>query len=195
MLLSVVVVVFPTFFLVTTVCLNTCSAVPYSPITEIRTGVGKGIDVTKKVADFTPSIDDLATAGKDLVLGTPIQVLLEGLNRFCSLALATEGDVERAKEIVPELGDVQITFLDNKYNRSFNVESVGEMVQLETFNKDNPTVVVTTGWLSMRGNKTSRSAEKLLRAYQCRGSVNFIVSGHLQRRRRRRRPSSVPYPN
>lgn len=157
-------------------CLDLSSAVPYSPLAELKKGVSKGIDVTKNVAAFTPGIDDMAVASKDLLLGAPIQVILEFLNQFCSLALATEGDLERSREIIPELEDVHITFLDDKYNRSFKVESVGEMVQLETFNKDNPTVLVTTGWLSMRGNKTSRSAEKLLRAYQCRGSVNFIVS-------------------
>lgn len=151
------------------------TAVPYNPATEIKKGVQKGFDITKQVADFTPTFDDITSAGKDLVLGTPFQVILEGLNQICSLALATEGDLERTREVIPQLGDVRIKFLDMKYNRSFNVESVGEMLQLETFNKDNPTVIVTTGWLSMRGNKTSRSADKLLRAYQCRGNYNFIV--------------------
>lgn len=150
-------------------------AVPYNPATEIKKGVHKGFDITRQVTDFTPTIDDIASAGKDLVMGTPFQVILEGLNHFCSLALATDGDLERTSEVIPELDDVRIKFLDMKYNRSFNVESVAEMLQLETFNKDNPTVIVTTGWLSMRGNETSQSADMLLRAYQCRGNYNFIV--------------------
>lgn len=155
---------------------NNASAVPYSPVTELKKGVQKGFDITKQAVEFTPGLGDIAAAGKDLVLGMPFQIVLEGLNRVCSLALATEGDLERAEQVIPAMGDVRLKFLDNTYNRSFNVESVGEMVELETFNKDNPTVIVTTGWLSMRGNRTSKAADKLLRAYQCRGNYNFIVS-------------------
>ena len=155
---------------------TTCLGLPYSPLAEIKQGVQKTVDIGSQVVDFTPGLDEITAAGKDLVLGTPFQLILEGFNQVCSLALATEGDVKRSQDVIPKLGDVRIKFLDNKHNRSFNVQSVGELVQMETFSRDNPTVIVTTGWLSMRGNKTSRSAEKLLRAYQCRGNHNFIVS-------------------
>lgn len=152
------------------------SAGPYNPLTEIRKGVEKGIDITKQAANFTPGIDDIAKVGKDLIFGAPIKVILEGINKVCSLALATEGDVERSDEVIPELGEVSIKFMDDKYNKSFNVASIGEMVKLDTFNRDYPTVILTTGWLSIRENKTNVSAEKILRAYRCRGNVNFIVS-------------------
>lgn len=152
------------------------SAGPYNPLTEIRKGVEKGIDITKQAANFTPGIDDISAVGKDLIFGAPIKVILEGINKVCSLALATEGDVERSEDVIPELGDVSIKFMDDKYNRSFNVASIGEMVKLDTFNRDYPTVILTTGWLSIRENKTNVSAEKILRAYRCRGNVNFIVS-------------------
>lgn len=156
------------------------SAVPYNPLTEIKKGVEKGIDITKEVGSLAPSLDDIATVGKDLVFGLPSKVILEGINKFCSLALATEGGLEREEEVIPELADVSIKFWDMKYNRSFNVETVKEMVKLDTFNKARPTVILTTGWLSMRENKTNISAEKILKAYRCRGDVNFIVSKSLQ---------------
>lgn len=156
--------------------LPSSSAVPYNPLTEIKKGVEKGIDITKEVGSLAPGIDDLATVGKDILFGAPSKVILEGINKFCSLALATEGDLERSEDVIPELGDVSLKFLDLKYNKSFNVQSVGEMVRLDTFKKDKPTVILTTGWLSMRENKTNVSAEKILSAYLCRGDVNFIVS-------------------
>lgn len=152
------------------------SAVPYDPLKEVKKGVEKGIDITKEAGNLAPSVEDIAKAGKELAFGTPVKVILEGINKFCSLALATEGDVERTRDVIPNLGDVSLKLMDGRFNRSFNVESVREMVNMETFNKNNPTVVLTTGWLSIRENKTNLSAEKILSAYQCRGGYNFIVS-------------------
>lgn len=156
--------------------LPSSGSVPYNPLKEIKKGVEKGIDITKEAGTLIPGADDLAAAGKDLVFGAPIKVILEGINKVCSLALATEGDLERSEDVIPELGEVSLKLMDGKFNRSFNVASVKEMVQMETFNKDKPTVILTTGWLSIRENKTNLSAEKILRAYRCRGDVNFIVS-------------------
>lgn len=156
--------------------LPSSSAHPYNPLDEVKKGVEKGIDIVKEAPKFTPNIEDITKVGKDLVFGLPFKVLLEGINKGCSLALATEGDLERKEEVIPELRDVSIKFLDDKYNRSFNVESVKDMVKLDTFNKNYPTVILTTGWMSIRENETNVSAEKVYSAYRCRGNVNFIVS-------------------
>lgn len=148
----------------------------YDALTAIKKGAEKSVDITKQVADFVPDSSDLASLGKDLIFGLPITVILEGLNKFCSLALATEDDVERSRKVIPELGNVSLHFLDMKFNKSFDLTSVEDMVNMETFNKDFPTVILTTGWLSMEDNKTNGAAKWILDAYNCRGDVNFIVS-------------------
>lgn len=142
---------------------------------EVKTGIEQGVDIAKE-ATFGPGIKDLITKGKDLIFGAPIALVLEALNQVCSLALATEGNVNRAEEVIPDLGNVHLWFMDHKYNRSFDIDSLDELLRLDTFNRDNPTVILTTGWLSMEDNKTNSAFEEISRAYRCRGEENFFVS-------------------
>lgn len=160
--------------LIITVCgcallLDRSSAI--DPLTAIEQRTGKGI------SDFLPGASEVLSFGKDLLFGSPLKVILGLMNKFCSVALGSEDGVERIPEVIPELGNVSLAFLDMKYNRSFDVSSIGDMVNLDTFNKTYSTVILTTGWLSMDDNKTNGAAEWILDAYNCRGDVNFIVRG------------------
>lgn len=143
---------------------------------EFQVGVAKAIDVVKEAANFTPTLSEVGAQGKDYIFGLGPNIVLEAINKVCSLALATQGDVKRSEEVIPELANVSLIFLDNKENRSFGLDEIGDLLNMETFNKNNPVVVLTTGWLSMEDNKTNGAREDIYRAYSCRGNTNFFVS-------------------
>ena len=45
----------------------TSPGLPYSPLTEIKQGVQKTVDIGSQVVDFTPGLDEITAAGKDFV--------------------------------------------------------------------------------------------------------------------------------
>lgn len=115
--------------------------------------------------------DEVVGLGKDLALGAPSSVFLEGVNKLCSLALAKNSDLYRPSSVKPQAKNVSLLF----DNRSYGLGSIREMLNSQSFKKNNPTVILTTGWMSMK-SEDNPAADDITSAYKCRGGYNVLVS-------------------
>lgn len=116
-------------------------------------------------------LDEVVGLGKEVALGAPASVFLEGVNKLCSLALAKNSNLYRPSSVKPQAKNVSL-LLDN---RSYGLGSIPEMVNSQSFKKNKATVILTTGWMSTK-TEDNPAADDITSAYKCRGGYNVLVS-------------------
>uniref|UniRef100_A0A7G3B8S6 Putative vitellogenin n=1 Tax=Lutzomyia longipalpis TaxID=7200 RepID=A0A7G3B8S6_LUTLO len=141
----------------------------------VKLGVEKGYDIAKNAPQFVPSPKELGSLGKEAFFGLPSSVLLDGINKFCSLAIATDTNLSRDEKTKPDYRNLSMILYDDKENASFPLTDMDRLAQHPSFNKNNPVVILITGWLSNSENKTNEAADTIYSAYKCRGNTNFIL--------------------
>uniref|UniRef100_A0A6B2ELX5 Putative vitellogenin n=1 Tax=Phlebotomus kandelakii TaxID=1109342 RepID=A0A6B2ELX5_9DIPT len=140
----------------------------------VKLGVEKGIDIVKNAPQFIPTAKELGDMGKEALFGLPSSVLLDGINSFCSLAIATDNNLSRDEKDKPDYRNLSMVLYDNKENASFALTDMEKLVNHPSFKKNAPVVILVTGWLSNKENSTNEAAVAIYSAYKCRGDSNFL---------------------
>ncbi|GAB0093472.1 hypothetical protein DMENIID0001_086150 [Sergentomyia squamirostris] len=146
--------------------MNYVSAAPELSLTDrissgVKLGVEKGIDIVKNAPQFIPTPKELGSMGKEALFGLPSSVLLDAINGFCSLALATDNNLSRDSKDKPDYRNLSMILYDDKENASFALTEMDKLVQHPSFNKNAPVVILVTGWLSNTENSTNEAAQAI----------------------------------
>ncbi|XP_059616597.1 vitellogenin-1-like [Phlebotomus argentipes] len=140
----------------------------------VALGVGKSVDILMNAPQFIPTVQELGNLGKEAFFGLPSKVVLDGVNSFCSLAVATDTNLSRDEKDKPDFRNLSIILYEESENASFPLDDMDSLVQHPSFKKNAPVVILVTGWMSNTKDSTNSVAKAMYNAYQCRGDTNLL---------------------
>lgn len=148
-------------------------------IDQIRLGVSAGLRILKNTSQII-SLEKLGAVGMDALHEIPGRTLMAALNKFCSLAILTDKDLGRYEKIKPDFDRLRLILYSSSDNASYSLSEMSKLVENPEFNKNDPVVIMVSGWLSNRKDKPNDPAIAIYNAYKCRGHINFLVSRSIQ---------------
>ncbi|XP_070492769.1 vitellogenin-1-like [Chironomus tepperi] len=137
-----------------------------------RLGVKAGSGIIKKVPDLIPTPENLYTVSKQTLIGLPFELLLSGIDKLCSIALAAGNSTESFKQ--PKNEEINYVLLTENENVSIPVTDSVRLWAHEKFDPSKKVVVMITGWNSDIDSENT-AADELWKAYKSRGDTNFIL--------------------
>uniref|UniRef100_A0A1B0D1A0 Lipase domain-containing protein n=1 Tax=Phlebotomus papatasi TaxID=29031 RepID=A0A1B0D1A0_PHLPP len=143
-------------------------------IDQIRLGVSAGFRILKNTSQII-SLENLGALGRDALYEIPGLTLMEALNKFCSLAILTDKDLGRYEKIKPDYDRLRLILYSSSENTSYSLGEMSKLVENPAFNKNDPVVIMVSGWLSNRKDKPNDPAIAIYNAYKCRGHTNFLL--------------------
>ncbi|GAB0094896.1 hypothetical protein DMENIID0001_102220 [Sergentomyia squamirostris] len=130
-------------------------------------------NVAMNAINYIPNPKDIARMNKEIFLGLPSEMLLQGVNMFCSIAMEYDHNLGRNEKYTPNIQNMSFVFYDNDRRIPFKMNELDKLVSYPSFNKNYSTVIFITGWLT-RENTENAAARDLAKAYNCLGQHNFI---------------------
>lgn len=158
----------------TVACWLTIAAVGRLPLTTSTPDMTP--DMTPVPYNKPPSLSELAGeyhkkhTKKNGSSEFPEEKLLRNFDSLCSEAINYRF---MQPHLAPDVGHMNIKLMVSNY--TVDLKDAHWLWQGEEFNRFYPTVVLVTGWLQA-DEETNPALTDLYRAYQCRGSWNFVVS-------------------
>uniref|UniRef100_A0A6B2EF13 Putative lipase n=1 Tax=Phlebotomus kandelakii TaxID=1109342 RepID=A0A6B2EF13_9DIPT len=139
----------------------------------INTGINSMSNIAGNTINYIPTPKDIARMSKEVFLGLPPRIIMEGVNNFCSMAMQFDINMGRTEKYTPNVQNISFVLYDNEKRIPFNMNELDKLVQYPGFKKENPVVIFITGWLT-KDNTENAAARDLAKAYNCRGNHNFI---------------------
>ncbi|KAG5683706.1 hypothetical protein PVAND_012972 [Polypedilum vanderplanki] len=142
-------------------------------VTDIGKLSGKaGIGVISKIPDLIPTPENLYQVSKQTLIGLPFELLLSGIDKLCSIALASGNATESFKQ--PSNDEINYVLLTENENISIPVTQSALLWAHPLFDPKKKVVIMITGWNSNIANENT-AADELWKAYKSRGDNNFIL--------------------
>uniref|UniRef100_A0A1L8DJ91 Putative vitellogenin-1 n=3 Tax=Nyssomyia neivai TaxID=330878 RepID=A0A1L8DJ91_9DIPT len=123
--------------------------------------------------NYIPSPKDIARMSKEVFLGMPPRVVMEGVNTFCSMAMSYDSNLGRTQKYTPNMQNMSFVYYDNDRRIPFHFAELDKLGQYPGFKKENKLVIFITGWLT-KDNTENDAAREMAKAYACRGNHTFI---------------------
>ncbi|XP_055693545.1 vitellogenin-1-like [Lutzomyia longipalpis] len=124
---------------------------------------------TAKGRQNFPPVEEIGSYGVEKLLNLNPTDMLEYINEFCSRG----AQINNAAAF--DYKDISLTLYDGKENTPFLLTNMGNLMQHPSFNKTQNVVVFVPGWLSNLQESPNAAADTIYKAYECRGSTNFLV--------------------
>ncbi|XP_050329634.1 vitellogenin-1-like [Bactrocera neohumeralis] len=130
--------------------------------------IAKGIIASEPGA---PSPDNVFKSIENIVVGLPLQIASSIANSICS-AVISQGRAKTPEKYAPVLGDIKFQLRTACDKRSYSLVNANDLAADESFDPAKPTVIFATGWTT---TVNGSQQERLAKAYNCRGDVNYIA--------------------
>jgi pancreatic lipase-related protein 2 len=128
--------------------------------------------VITKIPDLIPTPENLYMISKQTLIGLPFELLLSGIDKLCSIALAADNSTESFK--MPKMEEMNYVLFTPSENVSIPLTESVQLWKHPKFDASKKVVIMVTGWNS-NIEEENTAASVLGDAYMKRGDSNFVL--------------------
>lgn len=148
----------------------------FNPLDKMKDVISGGAEIGKgvgsKIPELIPTPNVLLNAGKEVLLGYPFEIAATAINKLCSVASSANATKPK---ITPKFNEMKLVLLREKESVEYGMPDAEKMWSNSAFNKNWPTTIFITGWLTDLKHPRDKAIETMKKAYDARGKNNFIV--------------------